>query len=113
MSDSSDEATELEEERMRAIVRGALRGQGEAPDVLAGFQKKLRERSQGKFYADGWSTARHAPVNTYFVTSLLMLLALGVIYALLSPLSGRPERVVNEAAPVNVVAPAPAPAPSK
>jgi hypothetical protein len=36
-----------------------------------------------------------------------------VIYALLSPLSGRPERVVNEAAPVNVVAPAPAPAPSK
>jgi len=107
MSEPSNDASETEEEQMRAIVRGALRGGGEAPDVLAGFQKKMRERSQGKFYADGWSTARHAPVNTYFVTSLLMLLALGVIYALLSPLSGRPERVQNQAAPVNVVAPAP------
>jgi hypothetical protein len=107
MSESSEEATELEEERLRSIVRGALRGEGEAPDVLAGFQKKMRERSRGKFYADGWSTARHAPVNTYFVTSLLMLLALGVIYAFLSPLSGRPERVRNQPAPVNVVSPAP------
>jgi hypothetical protein len=107
MSDSSDDATELEEERMRSIVRGALRGGTEAPDVLAGVQKKLRERSDGKFYADGWSTARHAPVNTYFVTSLLMLLALGVIYAVLSPLSGEPERVQNQAAPINVVSPAP------
>lgn len=106
MSETSDEASEPEEERMRAIVRGALRGEGQAPDVLAGFQRKMRERSQGKFYADGWSTARHAPVNTYFVTSLLMLLALGVIYALLSPLSGRPERVQNRAAPINVVSPA-------
>src|SRR5688572_13756334 len=107
MSEPSEDATELEEERLRSIVRGALRGGGEPPDVLAGFQKKMRERSGGKFYADGWSTARHAPVNTYFVTSLLMLLALGVIYALLSPLSGRPDRVQNRAAPVNVVAPAP------
>lgn len=109
MSNSSDEATELEEERLRSIVRGALRGDGEAPDVLAGFQKKLRERSQGKFYADGWSTARHAPVNTYLITSLFMVLALVVIYAFLSPLSGKPERVQNQAAPVNVVAPAPKP----
>lgn len=106
MSEPGEEATELEEERLRSIVRGALRGEGEAPDVLAGFQKKMRERSGGKFYAEGWSTARHAPINTYFVTSLLMLLALGVIYALLSPLSGRPERVQNQPAPVNVVAPA-------
>ena len=107
MSEPGEEATEMEDERLRSIVRGALRGEGEAPDVLAGFQKKMRERSGGKFYAEGWSTARHAPINTYFVTSLLMLLALGVIYALLSPLSGRPERVQNRPAPVNVVAPAP------
>jgi hypothetical protein len=38
-----------------------------------------------------------------------MLLALGVIYALLAPLSGEPSRVDNEAAPINVVAPAPKP----
>ena len=96
-----------EEQRLRAMVRGALRDDREAPDVLAGFQKKLRERSRGKFYADGWSTARHPPESTYLVTSLLMLLALGVIYALLSPLSGKAEPVRNQPTPVNVVAPAP------
>jgi hypothetical protein len=116
MSKASEDATEVEDERLRSALRGALRGEGDAPDVLAGFQKKVRERSEGKFYADGWSTARNPPVNTYFVTSLLMLLALGIIYALLAPLSGDPAKVENEAAPVNVVAPAPvnpvAPAPN-
>ena len=96
---------EGEDEALRRMVRGALRDESPAPDVLAGFQRKVRERSRGKFYGDGWSTVRHPPINTYFVTSLLMLLALGVIYALLTPLSGKPERVINEAAPVNVVPP--------
>ena len=113
MSDTSEEVPEVEDDRLRSALRGAMRQDGEAPDVLAGFQKKLRERSDGKFYADGWSTARHPPINTYFVTGLLMLLALGVIYALLAPLSGEPSRVNNEAAPINVVAPAPAPAPKR
>jgi hypothetical protein len=36
-----------------------------------------------------------------------MLVALGLIYALLRPLSGEPERVRNVPAPVNVVAPTP------
>ena len=108
MSDVPDSETlqSDEEKRLRAMVRGALRDERDPPDVLAGFQKKLRERSRGKFYADGWSTARHPPENTYLVTSVLMLIALGVIYALLSPLSGQPERVNNQPAPVNVVAPA-------
>src|SRR3954466_7142321 len=107
MSEAPDEIPSGTDDRLRSALRGALRGDGEAPDLLAGFQKKVRERSDGKFYADGWSTARHPPINTYLVTSLLMLLALGVIYALLAPLSGSPSRVENEAAPVNVVAPAP------
>jgi hypothetical protein len=92
--ESTKEPIEPEEdESLRSIVRGALRVSDESPDLLAGFQKKVRERSDGKFYADGWSTARHPPVNTYFVTGLLILLALAVIYALLSPLSGRAEKV--------------------
>jgi len=104
---SNDEPTPMsEDERLRTMVRGALRVSDEPPDVLAGFQKKVRERSEGKFYADGWSTARHPPVNTYLVTGLMMLLALAVIYGLLGELSGKPERVRNQAAPVNVVAPA-------
>lgn len=109
MSDeSTKEPAELEEdERLRSILRGALRAPDESPDLLAGFQKKVRERSEGKFYADGWSTARHPPVNTYLITGLLIWCALAVIYALLSPLSGKAEKVRNQPAPVNVVAPPP------
>ena len=112
MTDTPDELPSVpsvppsaEDERLRSALRGALRGGGDAPDVLAGFQKKLRERSDGKFYADGWSTARHPPVNTYLVTSVLMLLALGVIYALLAPLSGEPVPVENVPQPVQVIGP--------
>jgi hypothetical protein len=105
---SGNEPAEMDEdERLRSMVRGALRVSDEPPDLLAGFQKKVRERSEGKFYADGWSTARHPPVNTYLVTGLLIWCALAVIYALLSPLSGKAEKVRNQAAPINVVAPAP------
>ena len=75
--------------------------------MLAGFQKKVRERSGGKFYADGWSTARNPPEFTYLVTGALMLVALAVIYFYLTRFSGTPEPVNNEAAPVNVIAPAP------
>ena len=68
--------------------------------------QSLRERSRGKFYADGWSTARHPPINTYLITSLLMLAVMGVIYALLAPLSGEPAPVENTPQPVQVL-PAP------
>jgi hypothetical protein len=105
--EKTEDSVDLEEdERLRSIVRGALRASDDSPDLLAGFQKKVRERSDGKFYADGWSTARHPPVNTYLVTGLMIWGALAVIYALLSPLSGKAEKVRNQPAPINVVAPA-------
>ena len=102
-------ATETESEELAAELRSALKaGAAEAPpDVLAGFQKKLRERSGGKFYEDGWSTSRHPPINTYLITSLLMLAILGVIYALLAPLSGEPVPVENTPQPVQIISPAP------
>jgi hypothetical protein len=98
----SDAATEPEES-LRSLLRGALREEGPAPDVLTGVQKKIRERSKGKFYADGWSTAKHPPLNTYLITSLLMLAVLGISYALLSPLVGSPEPVRNQPAPVQLI----------
>jgi hypothetical protein len=84
------------------MLRGALAEEAPAPNVLAGVQKKIRERSRGKFYADGWSTAKQ-PLNTYLVTSLLMLAILGISYALLSPLVGSPEPVRNQPAPVQII----------
>jgi hypothetical protein len=100
------EASEVPREpddSLRSMLRGALREEGPAPDVLAGVQKKLRERSKGKFYADGWSTAKHPPLNTYLITSLLMLAVLGISYALLSPMVGSPEPVRNQPAPIQVI----------
>ncbi len=109
MSDVPEtEATEGEDDdRLRSLVRGAMPDEGKAPDVLTGFQKKVRERSGGKFYADGWSTSRNPPEFTYLVTGALMLVGLVVIYFYLTGFSGKPERVDNEAAPVNVIPPAP------
>jgi len=97
-------------EELEGALRSALKGVDEPPpDLLSGFQRKLRERSRGKFYADGWSTSRHPPINTYLITSLLMLAVVGVVYALLAPLSGEPLPVENEPQPVQVISPAPKP----
>ena len=100
-----------DKEELGADLLSALKSEEQeaAPDVLAGFQRKLRARSGGKFYADGWSTSRHPPINTYLITSLMMLAILGVIYALLAPLSGEPLPVENTPQPVQIISPAPAP----
>lgn len=98
-----------ETEELAPALRSALKGGGTdlaPPDVLAGFQKKVRERSGGKFYEDGWSTSRHPPIDTYLITSLLMLAVLVVIYALLAPLSGEPVPIDNAPQPVQVISPA-------
>jgi hypothetical protein len=93
------------EDSIRQLLReGGERDIREIPDVLSGVQRKLRQRSRGKFYADGWSTSRHPPIQTYLVTSLVMLAIAGLVYAVLSPLSGSPV-VAEPTAPVKVLPP--------
>jgi hypothetical protein len=112
-SKSDSDGTELDpasEQRIKELLRGVVtkeREEPEVPDVLGGVQEKLRIRSGGKFYDDAWSTARHAPVSFYFITSVIMLAILAVSYFILQPLSGRPETVRNQPADVEVVAPLP------
>ena len=97
-------ATEGDGADVRGLVQGALGGEPRARvDVLAGVQKKLRERSGGKFYADAWSTARQPPTLTFLVTSAVMLAIVLVTYAILAPLSGNPAAVRTEPAPVEVL----------
>jgi hypothetical protein len=74
-------------------------------DVLAGVQRKLRDRSGGKFYRDGWSTARHPPFATYFITSLMMLAVIAIIYAILTPLVGDPIAAPPEPKPIQIIPP--------
>lgn len=120
MTDSEDERREQreedepeaeldasEDEELRGLLRGAFREEEAEPrsDVLRGVQERIRKRSGGKFYADGWSTARHPPVYTYLVTSFLMLVIAVVTYIVLAPTTGEPVEVTNEPAPVHIVLP--------
>ena len=101
---------EAAERSLKYLLRGAVDeslNEEPVPDVLGGVQQKLRLRSGGKFYDDAWSTARHAPVSTYLITSLIMLAVLGISYFVLQPLAGRPEPVRNQPTPVEVIVPAP------
>jgi hypothetical protein len=54
-------------------------------DVLRGVQKRLRVRSKGKVYADGWSTRDDNPRGTYLITAAVMLVLLGMVYWALVP----------------------------
>jgi hypothetical protein len=76
----------LDEVDMRDLLRSALAPPpgAVAPDLLNGVQRKLRRRSRGKFYGDGWSTAR-SPRSTYLFTSLLMLVLIGFVFLVLIP----------------------------
>jgi hypothetical protein len=82
---------EHQSELVRDLVKRALatetlaRG---APDILRGVQRRIRMRSRGKFFSDGWSTtqARLAYVLVAFMTLLLVGLA---YYALLPPVGIR------------------------
>ncbi len=100
-----DEGEESEE--LKSLLRGALRDEEEPPssDILRGVQRRIRARSGGKFYADGWSTARHPPIATYLLTSLLMLAIVLLVYAVLTPTSGEPIRTPMTPAPVHILPP--------
>jgi hypothetical protein len=75
----------LDEDEVRSLLRQAMRVDRRKPvSVLPGVQRKIRQRSRGKFYADGWSTGR-SPSSTYIVTSLVMLVVLAAIYLALVP----------------------------
>jgi hypothetical protein len=52
--------------------------------LLIGVQKKLRQRSKGKFYADGWSTT-HSRVN-YALVAGIMLAVIIAVYLAMGPM---------------------------
>ena len=82
----SDAALDEQERSMRALFPKV-----EAPDLahppllLPGVQRKLRERSRGKFFGDGWSTSQSRV--GYGVVALIMLLIVAVAYFALGPTS--------------------------
>ncbi len=57
----------------------------EAPkeSMLPSVQRKLRVRSKGKFYADGWSTSQ-SKMN-YALVAVIMLVVIAACYLALGP----------------------------
>ena len=104
-AESLNTGDDLDGSSIRALVRQTARLEDEAPDLVRGFQSKLRKRSKGKFYADGWSTSKQPPVMTYLITSLLMLAVVFAAYAVMRPLSGEAIEVPMTPAPVQVLPP--------
>jgi hypothetical protein len=80
-----DDELAHDEHAVRSLLKRSrvLPVKGEV-DLLGGVQRKIRQRSRGRFFADGWSTGR-AATSTYVVTALLMLGILAIAYFVLIP----------------------------
>lgn len=58
-------------------------GAGSDAKLLAGVQRKLRKRSKGKFYGDGWSTSQ-SRLN-YALIAAVMLVTIVAVWLALGP----------------------------
>jgi len=79
---------------MRDLVKRSLATDvvGEdAPELVRGVQRRLRRRSRGKFFADGWSTTQHR--TSYVLVALLTLLLVVLAYYALGPMALGPMDV--------------------
>lgn len=76
-----------EDDAMRALLKRSLEvkpdERTEKP-LLAEVQRKIRQRSKGKFYNDGWSTTG-TRVN-YALVAVVMLLVVALAYFALGPI---------------------------
>ena len=85
-----DERDEAEDDAMSALLKRSLGGVGSegegapSPEILRGVQKRIRARSRGKFYADGWSTSS-SRVN-YMLVAAVMLIIVAIAYFGLGPM---------------------------
>jgi hypothetical protein len=81
---------EREDEAMRGLLKRALATDvvaKDAPDLLHGVQRRIRRRSRGKFFADGWSTGQ-AKIG-YVLVALVTLVLVAVAYFALGPMDVR------------------------
>jgi Flp pilus assembly protein TadB len=57
--------------------------------LLSGVQRKIRQRSRGKFYGDGWSTSQAR--MSYVLIACVMLVVVGLAYVALGPIGVAPR----------------------
>ena len=94
-SESDENVEEVEVPALSALLKRSLApAQPEAEPskedaekeraLLIGVQRKLRQRSKGKFYGDGWSTT-HSRMN-YALVAGVMLVVVVAVYLALGPM---------------------------
>ncbi len=90
--DVDDELTEAELAELdeapavSALLKRSLAEEPAPTDdaaLLASVQQKLRKRSKGKFYGDGWSTTQ-SRIN-YALIATVMLVTIVAVYLALGP----------------------------
>ncbi len=71
---------------MTALLKRSLQGPPTTsrPSILRDVQRRIRKRSRGKFFADGWSTTDGRV--SYMVIALAMLIVLAIAYIGLGPI---------------------------
>ncbi len=84
--DSTSDSVDLDAVDVKDLLRKALAPptDGKEPNISERVQRRIRERSEGRFFATRWSTSS-APAATFLVTSLLMLLVALLAWLFLSP----------------------------
>jgi|HubBroStandDraft_6_1064221.scaffolds.fasta_scaffold2283834_2 hypothetical protein len=81
----------VESPALRALLKRSLSGDApgtRAPDLLPGVQKRIRRRSKGKFFSDGWSTT-HTRMS-YLLVAVCTLLLVALALLALGPMDVRP-----------------------
>jgi hypothetical protein len=80
--DKDEEANEA----LRGLLKRSLSLEAmakEAPALLPGVQRRIRRRSRGRFFGDGWSTAQSRA--TYILAGLITLALATMAYLALGP----------------------------
>jgi len=89
---TAEELAQLEAEEAKplsALLKRSLEKEAPEPEpeqeteLLAQVQRKLRKRSKGKFYGDGWSTTQ-SRLN-YALIAMVMLVTIVAVYLALGP----------------------------
>jgi hypothetical protein len=74
---------DLDADPMRNLLKRSVATEKSDKPMLAEVQRKLRVRSKGKFYGDGWSTTQEK--ISYALVATIMLVVIAIAYFALGP----------------------------
>ena len=83
-ADTHDDGPPSSRDPMAALLKRSLTAAEPAkpgPSILRGVQRRIRKRSQGKFFADGWSTG-DARLSHALIAAAMLLVLLVAYFAL-------------------------------